>query len=242
MSLARPRFPSGPMPSPRGRTVNQRCARANGWIPWETVTVAKLLPRSPAPSLIAVLVLGSALALPVAGQQKQAERALRAKREEPAGSLAAVKLFTRTVDTQNKQDWDAAVIEWRTFLLQFPEDALAEQARNYLGVCLMQLKKYDAAATEFARVISASENDATAEEAHLNLGLCFYSKGFEDDRKALVKAAKIFDAHAKTYKDGAYRDQSLYFLAESLSMLEQHEKATTYYQQLIAEYPDSPLR
>ncbi len=162
--------------------------------------------------------------------------------EDPVSSMAALKLFTRTVERQNQQDWDNAITEWRTFLRQFPDDAMARQAQNYLGVCLLQQKKYDDAAAEFSRVILAEKNDAIAEEALLNLGLCYYTKGFADDRKSLVKAAKLFDAQAKTYLDGAFRDQALFFLAESLSMLEEHEKAATYYQQLIAEYPKSSLR
>lgn len=194
------------------------------------------------PYLLWVVAMGVLPLAPSGGQQPPTVSATQDPSREPAGSVAALKRFTRTVDKQDRQEWDTAILEWQAFLRQFPDDALARQARNYLGVCLMQLKKYDDAAAEFSRVVAGDERDAIAEEALLNLGLCYYSKGFDNDRQSLVKAAKIFDVQIKTYEEGAYRDQALYFLAESLSMLEEHEKAEAYYRQLIDSYPESSLR
>ncbi len=190
-----------------------------------------------------LIVVGLILscAAPAVAEQKT-QLGTGAKSEEPAGSLAAAQLFTRTVEIQNKQQWDQAVSGWRNLLTKFPNDPLARQSRNYLGVCLLQEQKYDEAAIEFSRVVEDNRNDAMAEEAHLNLGLCYYSKGFENDRDSLAKAAKIFDSHVSKYVKGAFRDQALYYLAESLSMLQEHEKAAKYYQELIVKYPESPLR
>jgi TolA-binding protein len=187
--------------------------------------------------VLAALCICAVSATPIAAQGADAK-----KEAHTAGSVAGAKLFSRAADLQNRQDWDASIATWRAFLRQHPEDPLAREAHNYLGVCLLQKESYQSAATEFEKVFKEIQDDEIAEEAHMNLAWCYYSQGFDNSQEHLRKAAKIFSAHAKRYPKSSIRDQALFYLAESLMMTDRPRKAMFAYEALVEDHPDSPLR
>lgn len=95
--------------------------------------------------------------------------------EPVAGSTAAANLFTRAADAQNAGEWKSAADHWKRFLHSYPDDPLEVEARNYLGVCLLQQKQFKSAAQQFARVVASEADSEFAEEAHINLAWCSYS-------------------------------------------------------------------
>ena len=72
--------------------------------------------------------------------------------------------------------------ELRTFLEQWPEDALADNARYWLGETLYVRKEYQAAARVFAEGLDRAPDGAKAPDNLLKLGLSFSSLG--DNEKA----------------------------------------------------------
>src|SRR5262245_36090804 len=63
----------------------------------------------------------------------------------PASSEAAVRQYSDAAALYNRMVYDLAADEWGKFLEKFPNDPLAPKARHYLGICLLEQKKYDQA-------------------------------------------------------------------------------------------------
>jgi tetratricopeptide (TPR) repeat protein len=95
-------------------------------------------------------------------------------------SAEAKTAYADAANFQNNGAFDLAVEEWEKFLKDFPKDPLAPKARHYLGVCLMQQKKYPEAVAAFDAVQKENPKFELLEDTLLNLGWSQYQLAGSD--------------------------------------------------------------
>ena len=106
-------------------------------------------------------------------------------------SEAAVLQYRTAVGLQNRSVFDLASDEWEVFLRKFPNDPLANKARHYRGVCLIQTQKYDEAAQLFEAVIAKDAKFELAEQTLFNLSLAY--TGLKQSDKADATYKKLLE-------------------------------------------------
>src|SRR3954469_20169728 len=70
------------------------------------------------------------------------------------GADPATAQFATAAALQNREQYELAVDEWAKFLAAYPQDARADKATYYLGICRLQSKQYAQAADAFAQVVA----------------------------------------------------------------------------------------
>ncbi len=157
-------------------------------------------------------------------------------------SQEALTLFADGASYQKNNKLDLAAEQWKRFLKRFGDDPLAVKAQYYLGVCLLELKKYDEAAAAFQVVTDKYPAFAPLEDAYLNLGWAQYSSASAQNKALYRKAADTFSTMIQKFPKGKYIDQALYFLGESNYALGDKKEATKAYGKLVTGHVESKLR
>ena len=153
----------------------------------------------------------------------------------------ALNVYADAAGFQNGGQYDLAAEEWEKFLKRFGKDPLVKKARNYAGVCRLQLKEYEKAAAHFEQVVKDPKFEQI-EDALLNLAWCQYSTARNGKPELFPKAATTFSTLVGRFPDGKLVDQALYYLGESQYAQEKKKEAVAAYKKLVDGHKKSTLR
>ncbi len=163
----------------------------------------------------------------------------------------AKAIFSDAASFQNNNAFALAAEEWRKLIRQFPEDPLANQARHYLGVSLIQMDppKIDEAVEVFRQAVE-DEKLSVRSEALINLGWCLYTRarnaapGAPQQAEDLRDAQRAFEEFIAKYPQSPYMDQALFYLGDAHYMQGRPEKAIPFYKRMLDSTAGgkSPLR
>ncbi len=163
--------------------------------------------------------------------------------EKKESSNEAKRRFSAAAELQNEGLFDLAVSDWQDFVKEFPDDPLAPKARHYLGVCLIQTKKYDEAAKQLATLIENEPKFEFRDEALLNLGSARYSVAGKSNAKAdFGKAADAYEQLLKEFAESKFVPTALFYLGEAYYAMEEYKKAADAYQRHINDFAEDKLR
>ncbi len=145
--------------------------------------------------------------------------------------------FTRPIDDPKKADANLkqAIALYRQVVDQYPRTAVAPLALYHLGNALVQANDLDGAIEAYKRfVLLYGSNPTMLGLVQQRLGYVYLLKGDRD------QGAKSFSAVLEV--PGALnRDHVLFELAKLEESLSRPEGALAHYQDLIKNYPNSPL-
>jgi TolA-binding protein len=153
---------------------------------------------------------------------------------------AAVRAFNAAAELQNGGQLALAAQKWANFTKKFPNDPRAEKAQYYLGLCLLNSKKYNEAAVAMRLAVTKYPKAAHADAAQFNLAMATYqiakvSKTAVDFKKAAVEFGLVSQKFATSKR----ADRALYYQAESLYSAKDLAGAAAAYQKLVGSYPKS---
>jgi cellulose synthase operon protein C len=156
-------------------------------------------------------------------------------------SEAATRQYVAAVALQNRGVFDLAADEWSKFLKTYPDEARADRATHYLGVCYLQTGRLDDAVQCFQTVIKKYPKFALLEATYLHLGVAQF-KMAQGGKPALYDAAAAtFDTLVKNYPDGKYVAQALFNRGDCFYHRGHKQQAAELYAQMLAKYPDDKL-
>ena len=167
----------------------------------------------------------------------------------PEDRLAyAVKLY-------NNEDYEQAVNEFSSIVLQFPGNAVVDSAQYYTGMTRYQRKEYILAAYEFSKLIKNMLASKLISESQYMLADCYYrlSPDFTLDQKYTRSAIKEFQAYIDFFPtsdkvpDAEVKIKELneklahkeYNAAYIYSKLEFYRAALKYYDNVVETYHDT---
>ena len=167
----------------------------------------------------------------------------------PEDRLAyAVKLY-------NNEDYEQAVNEFSSIVLQFPGNAIVDSAQYYTGMTRYKRKEYILAAYEFSKLIKNMLASKLISESQYMLADCYYrlSPDFTLDQKYTRSAIKEFQAYIDFFPtsdkvpDAEVKIRELneklahkeYNAAYIYSKLEFYRAAYKYYDNVVEIYHDT---
>jgi outer membrane protein assembly factor BamD len=167
----------------------------------------------------------------------------------PEDRLAyAVKLY-------NNEDYEQAVNEFSSIVLQFPGNAVVDSAQYYTGMTRYQRKEYILAAYEFSKLIKNMLASKLISESQYMLAECYYklSPDFTLDQKYTRSAIKEYQAYIDFFPtsdkvpDAEVKIKELneklahkeYNAAYIYSKLEFYRAALKYYDNVVEIYHDT---
>ena len=167
----------------------------------------------------------------------------------PEDRLAyAVKLY-------NNEDYEQAVNEFSSIVLQFPGNAIVDSAQYYTGMTRYKRKEYILAAYEFSKLIKNMLASKLISESQYMLADCYYrlSPDFTLDQKYTRSAIKEFQAYIDFFptsdkvpdsevKIGELNEKLAhkeYNAAYIYSKLEFYRAALKYYDNVVEIYHDT---
>src|SRR4051794_3900525 len=141
----------------------------------------------------------------------------RAADDPPNGSTeAAVRQYSDAAALYNRMVFDLAADEWSKFLAKYPQDPLASKARHYLGICLLEQKKYGEAREALEAVVSQDPKFELLESTLLNLGLADYGLAQAGQNAAYDDAAAALGQLITNFPSSKNMPQALYYRGEAL--------------------------
>ena len=167
----------------------------------------------------------------------------------PQDRLAyAVKLY-------NDEDYEQAVNEFSSIVLQFPGNSIVDSAQYYTGMTRYKRKEYILAAYEFSKLIKNMPASKLMSESQYMLADCYYklSPDFTLDQKFTRSAVKEFQAYIDFFPTGdkvpdaevkikelneklAHKE---YNAAYIYSKLEYYRASLKYYDNVVEIYHDT---
>lgn len=171
----------------------------------------------------------------LAAQEKNGE-----EQKGQSSNRKAIAFYSDAAGYQNKGAYKLAVDEWKKLLDQFPQDPLASKGWHYLGICYTQLEQpdYAAASQAFSEALK-DEKLEVREESLINLSWCLFSQAraaqpdSPEFKKGLEDARQRLNEFLKSYSDGSYTDQALFYLGEIEYSLGAIDKSIPYYKKLL---------
>ena len=157
-------------------------------------------------------------------------------------SREALLIYAEAAGFQNNKQFDLAAVEWAKFLERHKGDPRAIDARYNLAICQIQERKFKQAAENLDAVIQGAGLDFDRmEDAYLNLGWSQYSVALDNQADFFPIASKTFSQLLDKYPQSKFRDQALFFGAESLYLQGKFEDAVALYAELVEKHDDSDL-
>ncbi|MEC4889120.1 MAG: tetratricopeptide repeat protein [Nitrospira sp.] len=150
---------------------------------------------------------------------------------------ATLHYFTRPSDDPKKADLNLkeAVALYRKIVEEYPRTQTAPVALFQLGNALVQANEVDAAIDAYKRfILMYGSNTSLLGLVQQRLGYAYLLKGDRD------QAAKAYSSVLEI-PGSLNRDQALFELARLEESLSRPEGALAHYQDLMKNYPNSPL-
>ena len=162
----------------------------------------------------------------------------------------ALAFFANAADYQNSAKFELAIDEWQKLVKEYPAHPQASTAWHHLGICNLQQKSpnYSAAIKAFEQALKDDELKLR-EESLINLSWALFTEARNEDsdrarRLGLEKARERMRQFLKSYSDGAYVDQALFYLGDIEHLLGNQRQSISYFQKLLndSSFAKSNLR
>ncbi|MCE9553325.1 MAG: tetratricopeptide repeat protein [Planctomycetes bacterium] len=158
-------------------------------------------------------------------------------------SNAAKLKFSAAAELQNEGQFGLAIDEYREFLKQFEKDPLAAKARHYLGVCLIQEKKYPEAVETLQAVVEKHPGFELLDDTYLNLGSAQYNVAVAGGKpEGFAAPAKTYGTLIEKYPDSKLLPLALFNHGESLYASGDKAAAAVAYAKFLEKFPQHRLR
>jgi len=160
----------------------------------------------------------------------------------------AIKLY-------NNEDYQEAIKEFQSIILQYPGNVVVDSAQYYLGECHYQRQEYILGAYEFSKLVKNMPASKFVPDAQYMLAECYFqlSPYYELDQKYTKKAISEFQAFIdffptnKRVPDAEKKIAELndklahkeYHTAYIYTKLEDYIAATMYYDYVLDTYHDT---
>lgn len=155
-----------------------------------------------------------------------------------------VKVYERfeDLDIYLSLSWDY-VLETARTLSQAPERDLAEESVLWMGRAYHALGDVPAAVQAFAHLIIVTSSDVRRQESQDRLSrlLKQHIQPYYD-RKAWVSLLKFHADHQQAFRLVPLERERVLMVAQAYQQVNLPSEALHWYDQLLQEYPDSPLR
>jgi outer membrane protein assembly factor BamD len=111
-------------------------------------------------------------------------------------NFSAEEKFTYAKKLYDEEDYELAVSEFQAIVLQYPGNAVVDDAQYYLGMTRFQRSEYVLGAYEFSRLVKNMTASEFVPDAQYMLAECYYqlSPHFSLDQKYTSKAVEEFQA------------------------------------------------
>ena len=176
--------------------------------------------------------------------------------DDATRQIPAEERFQTAMNLYNDGDYLDAIDELRFVTLQYPGNALADDAQFYLGECYFQREEYILAAYEYELLIRTHPASTLIPDARYKRGMCYYelspvsyldqdyTKKAIDEFQALLEyypfdpragdaEAKILELNTKLAKK-AYDGGVIYI------KMEYYRAAVLMFDQVLERYHDTP--
>lgn len=172
-----------------------------------------------------------------------------AQREQPESNRKALAIYGDAAQFQNNGAFELAIEEWQKFLKEYPKDPSAGKAQHYLGVAYIQNQQFDKAIDSFRRALRDPKLEVR-EETLINLSWCLFNQARSakpdsaEQRSGYEEAQKSLSEFMKSYADGDFADQALFYLGEIAYSKGDARQSIRHYKQLLdsRRFADSKLR
>lgn len=162
----------------------------------------------------------------------------------------AMKLYS-------EEDYEPAIAEFQAIILQFPGNAVVDNAQFYLAMCRFQRGEYILSAFEFSKLIKNMSVSEFVPQAQLMLAESYYelSPDFSLDQKYTKKAIeeyqafldffptneKVSEAEGKIKELNTKLAEKEFNSAKIYEKLEFYTAAMRYYDNVVEVYHDTPF-
>ena len=143
----------------------------------------------------------------------------------------AVKLY-------NNKDYEEAVKEFQSIILQYPGNVVVDSAQYYLGETRFQRGEYILGAYEFSRLIKNMPSSKFVPDAQYMLAECYYklSPFYELDQRYTKKAIEEFQAFIDFFPTNARVPEAERKISEMNNKLAHKEYNTAYIYEKLEDY------
>ena len=170
-------------------------------------------------------------------------------------NMSAEDRLNYAIGLYNDEDYLTAVNELQSIILQYPGNAIADDAQYYLAMTRFKREEYVMAAYEFSKLIKNMPASEFVPEAQYMLAECYYqlSPPYALDQRYSKKAIEEFqafidffpsnshvpDAEAKIVELNDKLAEKEYKTAYIYERLEYYTAALMYYENVIETYHDT---
>lgn len=172
-------------------------------------------------------------------------------------NLGAQERLDYTIRLYNEEDYELAIPELQAIILQFPGNAVVDDAQYYLAMCRFQRGELVLAAFEFSKLIKNMTASEFVPQAQFMLAESYYelSPNFSLDQKYTKKAIEEYQAFLDFFPanpDVAEAEKKIkelntklaekeYNAAMIYEKLEFYIAASKYYDNVVEVYHDTPF-
>lgn len=197
-------------------------------------------------SLVALFVASTFITAGCVGQDNSDS----AKTDDRKIPVEAEQLFSNAGNLQNNKEYQLAAETWSQLLEKFPNTSLTNKARYNLGICQVQTRDYVGAVDSLEKTIESASDDPDfdfLQQTYLWLGFSHYTLGksateAEEIKSHLEKSISTFEKMPKTFPEGKYNDQALFYLGEAYYAIGSQDKSIAAQIKLIDDYAESQKR
>lgn len=188
--------------------------------------------------------------------EKARESFKRIVEEYPDSELRKEALLRLADSYYNNEEYEEAKLEFTKFLEMFPASSLSARAQYYLGMgSFLQIRSPERdqrptkqALKEFEKVIEKYPGSDYAKRAQEKITICkarlarsaFNIGMFYYKNKNYHSAIGRFEELLKNNENYPFRDQILFYMANSYYESQNYNKAADFYRQMLSLYPNSP--
>ncbi len=171
-------------------------------------------------------------------------------------NLGSQQRLDYAVRLYNEEDYELAIAELQAIILQFPGNAVVDDAQYYLAMCRFQRGELVLAAFEFSKLIKNMSASEFVPQAQFMLAESYYelSPNFSLDQKYTKKAIEeyqafldffpanpnVAEAEKKIRELNTKLAQKEYNAAMIYEKLEFYIAASKYYDNVVEVYHDTP--
>ncbi len=141
--------------------------------------------------------------------------------------------FKLAINLYNDGLYDLAFEQLRQFIGSYPSTPQGIDARFYLGLVQMKLKKYDDARLTFQSFALTYQDNPKAPEAWWNVGESYAALGSHREAALAYERVKVFHPRSKSAPDALLNATKYFLLAGA------HDDARRTLREILQEYPSS---
>ncbi len=141
--------------------------------------------------------------------------------------------FKLAINLYNDGLYDLASEQLRQFIAAYPTTPQGIDARFYLGLVQLKLKKFDDARLTFQSFALTNQDDPKAPEAWWNVGEAYAAMGTNREAALAFERVKVFHPRSKSAPDALLKATKYFLLAGA------HDDARRTLRVILQEYPSS---